>query len=60
MTINNRTGVVLWPNPTTSGSPHTITIRAANSLGYDDESWQLTVKEGIVPIPVLNLLLFDN
>ncbi|MBL8878482.1 MAG: hypothetical protein JNG88_05110 [Phycisphaerales bacterium] len=43
MTINTSTGVVSWPTPTTAGSPHTITIRATNSAGFDDESWQLTV-----------------
>jgi len=43
MTINSSTGVVSWTNPTVSGSPHTITIRATNTAGYDDVSWQLTV-----------------
>ena len=43
MTIDPETGVVSWTNPTASGSPHMITIRARNTAGYDDESWQLTV-----------------
>ena len=43
MTLDAETGVVSWINPTVSGSPHTITIRATNTAGYDDESWQLTV-----------------
>jgi hypothetical protein len=43
MTINASTGVVSWASPTSTGSPHTVTIRAANSAGSDDESWQLTV-----------------
>ncbi|MFH0793310.1 MAG: kelch repeat-containing protein, partial [bacterium] len=43
MTINASTGVVLWPAPTVTGSPHTVTIRATNSVGSDDESWLLTV-----------------
>ena len=43
MTIDPETGVVSWTNPTASGSPHMITIRATNTAGYDDESWQLTV-----------------
>jgi len=43
MTINASTGVVSWPTPTATGSPFTITIRATNSAGYDDETWTLTV-----------------
>lgn len=43
MSIDHRTGVVSWPNPTVSGSPHTITIRATNTAGSDEESWHLTV-----------------
>ncbi len=43
MTIHQDTGVVSWPSPTVAGSPHTITIRATNTLGHDDESWRLTV-----------------
>jgi len=43
MTIDPATGVVTWPNPTLSGSPHTVTIRASNGAGADNESWQLTV-----------------
>ncbi len=43
MVIDPETGVVSWQNPTVAGSPHTITIRATNTAGYDDENWQLTV-----------------
>ena len=43
MTIDSVTGVVSWANPTASGSPFTVIIRATNSAGSDDESWQLTV-----------------
>jgi len=43
MTINSSTGVVSWPALAVSGSPHTITIRATNSAGYDDESWILNI-----------------
>ena len=43
MTIDSLTGRVSWALPTTAGSPHTITIRASNAAGSDDESWQLTV-----------------
>jgi hypothetical protein len=44
MTINADTGVITWPNPTTSGSPHSVTVRVE-----DDEntvvtrSWTITV-----------------
>ncbi len=51
MSIESTTGVVSWPNPIVSGSPHTITIRATNSAGRDDVSWQLTVVSvGIEPV----------
>jgi hypothetical protein len=43
MTINSTTGVLNWPTPTTAGSPHTITIQASNTTGFDNESWTLTV-----------------
>lgn len=49
MTINAGTGVVSWPSPTSAGSPHTVTIRAANSEGFDDESWLLTVTSSGCP-----------
>ncbi|MCX7015031.1 MAG: SUMF1/EgtB/PvdO family nonheme iron enzyme [Candidatus Sumerlaeota bacterium] len=49
MTINGATGQVSWSNPTTAGSPHTVRIRARNSLGYDDEIWTLTVVPANLP-----------
>ena len=49
MTINSATGVVSWPNPAIAGSPHVITIRAVNTAGQDDESWNLTV-DRIAPV----------
>lgn len=42
MTIDTSTGVVSWPDPTPTGV-YTLTIRASNSQGSDDESWDLTV-----------------
>ncbi len=45
MDIDPLTGVVTWESPTTTGSPHTITIVAANGVGSDEETWQLTVSE---------------
>lgn len=52
MTISDN-GVVSWPNPTDTGSPYTITIRASNSAGSDEESWLLTVFG--TPPPVIEL-----
>ncbi len=43
MTINGSTGQVSWTNPQPADSQHTVTIRATNSAGSDDESWTLTV-----------------
>lgn len=47
MTINSL-GVVSWPEPTTVGSPHTVTIKATNPTSDDTETWTLTVN----PAPV--------
>ena len=55
MTIDPSTGVVSWTNPTITGSPHTITIRATNVAGSDDESWEVTVTS-IVEAPVIALI----
>ena len=49
MSINSQTGVINWTNATTTGSPHTITIRATNTAGYDDETWYLSVSDNIPP-----------
>jgi hypothetical protein len=43
MTIDAGTGTVNWADPQPPGSVHTVTIRATNSAGSDDESWTLTV-----------------
>jgi len=43
MTIDTNTGTVHWANPTSTGSPFTVTIRAQNPVGSDEESWKLTV-----------------
>ncbi|MFH2050491.1 MAG: InlB B-repeat-containing protein, partial [bacterium] len=48
MTINTNTGVVSWSNPTVAGSPHTIAIRATNTVGSDTESWLLDVSDGVL------------
>lgn len=52
MTINGTNGVVIWASPVSAGSPHLITIRAANDAGNDDESWLLTVTDPPLP-PVI-------
>jgi hypothetical protein len=55
MTINFATGVVSWPEPTVAGSPHTVTIRAENAVGSDDDTWLLTVvTEGGDIAPLIN------
>ena len=54
MYIDSGTGVVSWPNPTSIGSPYTITIRATNSAGSDDEIWLLTVATKDISAPTLN------
>ncbi|MBN1816684.1 MAG: hypothetical protein JW828_04945 [Sedimentisphaerales bacterium] len=53
MTIDDQTGVVSWSNTTADGSPHTVTIRANNAWGSDDETWQVRVirPPTVAPIP---------
>ncbi len=41
--IDPVSGTVSWDNPTVAGSPHTVTIRAENMDGFDEETWTLTV-----------------
>lgn len=44
MSINTTTGILSWPNPTTSGSPHSVTVQvndaASNSTSV---TWSITV-----------------
>ncbi len=54
MTINAETGVVSWTKAVLAGSPHTITIQAANPVGSDTISWQLTVELGEPVIQSIN------
>ncbi|MCX7046930.1 MAG: hypothetical protein NTX50_15760 [Candidatus Sumerlaeota bacterium] len=51
MTIDERTGIVFWPNATTFESPFTIIIRAENPAGEDNESWSLDVAAANKTIP---------
>jgi hypothetical protein len=52
MTISSSTGVVSWSNPTVTGSPHSVTIKAENIAGSDTENWQLIVnpRPGILSV----------
>ena len=43
MTINSVTGVISWPNPTESGSPHNVTVSVTDGLTTGDVSWTVTV-----------------
>lgn len=43
MALNSSNGQVSWWTPVVSDTPYTITIRAENPVGYDTQSWQLTV-----------------
>lgn len=43
MLIDDATGLVTWPNPTTDGSPFTITISAANACAAVETSFLLIV-----------------
>jgi acetyltransferase-like isoleucine patch superfamily enzyme len=44
MTINAQTGIVSWPNPTTAGSPHTVSVRVVDTEGtVAARSWMITV-----------------
>ena len=54
LTVNASTGQVNWPSPTVSGSPHTVTIRATNSAGYDEETWAITVTDATPPVITVN------
>ncbi|MFZ5472115.1 MAG: right-handed parallel beta-helix repeat-containing protein [Myxococcota bacterium] len=44
MTVNPATGEVVWPNPTTTGSPHSVTLRVQDQEGATATvSWTVTV-----------------
>jgi Putative Ig domain len=44
MTINADTGVITWSNPTTSGSPHNVTVSVKDSENTTvTRSWTITV-----------------
>lgn len=44
MTINSSTGGITWSNPTTSGSPYTVTAKVVDSEGTQTSvTWTITV-----------------
>lgn len=44
MTINASTGIITWSNPTTSGSPHNVTVSVTDSESTTvTRSWTITV-----------------
>lgn len=44
MSINSSTGILTWPNPTTIGSPHSVTVRVTDALGATASvTWAITV-----------------
>ncbi len=52
MTIDGTTGVVSWPTSSDADTPYTITIRAANTVGSDTQTWHLAVTPAAEPAPV--------
>ncbi len=49
MTINSGSGLISWPSPVYSASAYTVTVRATNAQGSDDESFTLTIADGTAP-----------
>jgi chitodextrinase len=44
MTIDANSGVISWPNPTTAGSPHPVTVSVTDAAGTTvSRSWTITV-----------------
>ncbi len=43
MVIDAVTGVISWPNPTETGSPHTVTVSVTDGNTTDTVTWPLTV-----------------
>ena len=43
MTINSTDGTVTWPNPQPLDQSFTVSIRATNSEGSDEETWTLRI-----------------
>ncbi len=46
MSIDARTGEIVWPKPTTTNSPHSVSLRVTDSQGtVDTVSWTITVTQ---------------
>ena len=61
MNINEETGRVWLIDVTADGSPFTITIRAQNKYGSDEESWILNVEESAPSIrPIDNKSIYEG
>jgi len=62
MTIDSKTGEISWPNPTTSGSPHSITAKVVDSDATEQTvSWTITVTtSGFLFIDAANGLSVAN
>jgi len=56
MVIDSSTGVITWPNPTLSGSPHSVTAQVLDDEGNtDSHSWTITVTtSGFIFIDAVN------
>ncbi len=44
MTIDTGNGAIVWEEPTSVGSPHTVTVQASNAEGSDSLTWKLDVE----------------
>lgn len=56
MTINSSTGTITWPNPTTNGSPHTVTATVTDLEGTSaNVTWTITVTtSGFIFVDAVN------
>jgi len=56
MVIDSSTGVITWPNPILSGSPHSVTVQVLDNEGNtDSHSWTITVTtSGFIFIDAVN------
>lgn len=44
MSVDSSTGILTWSNPTTSGSPHSVTVQVTDALGATATvTWTITV-----------------
>lgn len=63
LAIDGQTGVVTWPTADAMGSPHTVTIRASNAVGSDEQSFLLLVAagdlDGDMDVDIFDLPLFN-